>query len=490
MKRYRLFSMIFIIALVFPRAQAQNSQTMYYMNLPQNHLLNPAIQPVSKVYIGLPAISGVNVDFSNNFFNFSDIFALNSTGESTISLDHPDFDAGNFIAGLRDRNKIELRSAVQLFGLGISAGRDLYIFLDVNERIETNFGLPGDGLRLLFSGDDNFLGQSVNMNSLAGDISWYRETGLGFSKNITSRLRIGVRGKWLSGVANISLENKGFSVTVKDDLTHQVDADLMANISAPVEILSDGDGMPDDISIDDSMFDDTRKMVDYFLKTGNNGVGLDVGLEYLLSDRFRLSASVTDLGYIRWKRDLTNLQSKNQFVLSGVNFRDIYDGSIDFGELGQELFDSLQKAFTVSATEIPYRTNIPAGLILGAAYSPSGSLALGLLSHTRFDGNKFRETLTFSANFNIGNAFSTSLAYTAAGYRYDNLGFGLAFRLGFFQIYALADRIPLKWNKFVSDGKSIPVPEYLNKLHARAGMNLVFGNREMRKKDKPMILTQ
>ena len=66
MKRYRLFSMIFIIALVFPRAQAQNSQTMYYMNLPQNHLLNPAIQPVSKVYIGLPAISGVNVDFSNN----------------------------------------------------------------------------------------------------------------------------------------------------------------------------------------------------------------------------------------------------------------------------------------------------------------------------------------------------------------------------------------------------------------------------------------
>ncbi|NLN29937.1 MAG: hypothetical protein GX158_01655 [Bacteroidales bacterium] len=264
----------------------------------------------------------------------------------------------------------------------------------------------------------------------------------------------------------------------------------MANISAPVEIHSDAENLPDDISFDDSRFDNTRKVADYLLKTGNKGLGLDIGLEYILSDRFRLSASVTDLGYIRWKRDLTNLQSENQFVLSAVSFQDIYDGSIDFGELGQEIFDSLQKAFTVTSTAIPYKTNIPAGLILGAGYSPTGSLTLGLLSHTRFDGNSFRETFTVSANLNIGNALSTSLAYTAASHSYDNLGLGLAFRLGIFQLYALADRIPLRWNKFTAGDDSIPVPEYLSTLHARAGVNLVFGNREKRKNDKPMIMTQ
>jgi hypothetical protein len=82
------------------------------------------------------------------------------------------------------------------------------------------------------------------------------------------------------------------------------------------------------------------------------------------------------------------------------------------------------------------------------------------------------------------------VAYTAANYRYDNLGFGLAFRLGFFQIYALADRIPLTWNKILNDGESIPLPESLNTIHARLGMNLVFGNKVKRKNDKPMILFQ
>ncbi len=490
MKRYRFYFIIFILTLTFSPVHSQNSQTMFYMNLPQNHLLNPAIQPYSRLYIGLPGISGVNMNFSNNFFNYRDIFSLNSTGDSTISPGHPDFDAGNFIDGLRETNRIEAGSSVQLFGLGISAGRDLYIFLDINERFEADFGLPGDMLRLLFSGNDAFLGRSLNLNSLATDVSWYRETGLGFSKNITGRLRIGVRAKWLSGVANMSLENKALNITVREDFTHLVDASLMANISAPVEIHSDAENLPDDISFDDSVFDNTRAIVDYFLKTGNNGLGLDLGLEYIFSDRFRLSASVTDLGYIRWKRDLTNLRSENQFVLSGVSFQDIYDGNIDFGELGQEIIDSLQKAFSVTSTAIPYRTNIPAGLILGAGYSPSGSLTLGLLSHTRFDGNRFRETFTFSASLNLGNTFSTSLAYTAASYSYDNIGFGLAFRLGFFQIYALADRIPLKWNKFVSGSDSAPVPEYLSTLHARAGVNLVFGNREKRKNDKPMIMTQ
>ncbi|NLN30618.1 MAG: hypothetical protein GX158_05180, partial [Bacteroidales bacterium] len=260
MKRYRFYFMILTMVLASSWLYSQNSQTMYYMNLPQNHLLNPAVQPSGRLYIGLPGISGVSADFSNNFFNYRDIFSLNSTGDSTISLGHPGFDAGNFIGGLRERNNIELRSSVQLFGLGIGVGPDLYVFLDINERIEAGFGLPGDMLRLLFSGSDAFTGSSVNLNSLATDVSWYRETGLGFSKNITGRLRVGVRGKWLSGVANLSLENKALNVTVREDLSYLVDASLMANISAPVEIHSDAENLPDDISFDDSRFDNTRKV--------------------------------------------------------------------------------------------------------------------------------------------------------------------------------------------------------------------------------------
>ncbi len=106
---------------------AQNSQVLYYMNLPQNHFLNPALRPSNSVYIGLPALSGINLNINNNFFNFSDIFTRSATGDSMISIFHPDYNVDEFIAKIKDINSIEPQGLVQLFGLGFNAGRDLYI---------------------------------------------------------------------------------------------------------------------------------------------------------------------------------------------------------------------------------------------------------------------------------------------------------------------------------------------------------------------------
>lgn len=60
--------------MIIADVSAQNSQVLYFMNLPQNHLLNPAMRPSNKAYIGLPALSGINLNINNNFVNFSDVF--------------------------------------------------------------------------------------------------------------------------------------------------------------------------------------------------------------------------------------------------------------------------------------------------------------------------------------------------------------------------------------------------------------------------------
>lgn len=483
-------SLILLLTLAMADAGAQNSQVLYYMNIPQNHFLNPAMRPTNSVYIGLPVISGINVNINNNFFNFSDIFKVSTEGDSTISIFHPDYDISKFTSKLKDVNNLEPQVAVQLFGLGFNAGRDLYIFLDINERVDIDFALPGDMLKLAFEGNEQFLGDKIDLSSLRTNITWYREAGLGFSKDITRRLRLGIKGKLLFGVANASLDNRALSVTVQDDFTHTVDADLMANISAPVDFYMDEDNIIDSVSFDDERFETNKGIADYLLKTGNPGFSLDIGAELRLTEKISLSASVTDLGFIKWKRDISNLAAESQFEFSGVDFKDVYDGDLTFEEVSEEILDSLQNSFHMTDTEIPYKTNLPFGVSVGASYSPSQSFTLGLLSYTRITGNQYREALTLSANLNLGNAFSATVAYTAANYRYDNLGFGLAFRLGFFQIYALVDRIPITWNKILNDGESIPLPESLNTIHARLGMNFVFGNKVKRKNDKPMILFQ
>jgi len=489
MIRKEKYIIILILTLALGDLKAQNSQALYYMNIPQNHFLNPAMRPSNSVYIGLPCISGINVNVNNNFFNFSDIFMLNATGDSTISLFHPDYDISEFMGKIKEINTIEPELSVQLFGLGFNAGRDLYIFLDINERFDIDLAFPGDMLRLLFEGNEDFVGDRMDFSSLRTGINWYREAGVGFSKNITEKLRIGIKGKLLFGMANVSLDNKALNITVNEDYTHTLDADLGVNLSAPVQFYPNEENIIDSVIFDDSRFDTNSQIIDYLLKPDNKGFGFDIGAEYSFSERFRISASVTDLGFINWKRDLTNLRFASQYEFSGINFQDVYNGDTNFEEVGEEILDSLRRSLTLSAP-VPYRTNCSMGINFGASYNLSKSFALGLLSHTRVKGDQYREALTLSANVNFGNALSTTLAYTATNYRYDNLGFGLAFRLGIFQFYALTDRIPITWNKIISGENSIPVPESLNTIHARLGFNLVFGNNIKRKIDKPMIMVQ
>lgn len=482
------YLLILLLAVISYRAEAQYSQVLYHMNLPQNHLLNPALRSTNRIYIGLPGLSGFNLNLNNNFINFSDVIIKGQT-DSLLSFLHPDYDADKFLAKIRERNSIEPELTVPLFGLGFSAGKDLYFFLDINERFEGNIVLPGDIIRLGLKGNEQFVGSTINLSSLRGDIKYYRELGFGFSKNFTNKLRIGAKGKLLFGVASASIDNRSLGLTVNDDYSHTLNADLMVNFSAPLSVYVNTDNRIDSLSFDDSRFENGSGIVDFLTSTGNFGLGFDIGATYDISDKFTVSASITDIGFIKWKRDLTNLKAESSFEFSGLNMVNVINGTMTFDSLANEMLDSLKNSFIVSDTKNPFTTYLPYGITFGGSYNLTKNFSVGLLSYSRIIGNQIREALTLSANMNLGSALSASFAYTAANHRYDNLGAGLALRAGFFQFYTIIDRIPVIWNKVIMEsGDNFPVPESWNMINARLGFNLVFGNKIKSKTDKPMVL--
>jgi hypothetical protein len=469
---------------------AQNSQVLYYMNLPQNHFLNPALRPTNTVYIGLPAISGINANINNNFFNFSDVFVNGVVPDSTITILHPEYDPAEFVKKIKDVNSFETEALVQVFGLGFSAGKDLWISLDVNERVDANIALPGDILRLAFEGNEQFAGDRIDLSSLRADAIYYREASLGFSKNFTNNLRIGLRGKVLFGMAAASVDNRSLEIKVNDDYTHTLTADLDANFSAPLHFYLSGQNNIDSVEFDDSRFEDTKGILDYILETDNMGFGIDIGAQYSISDRLKVSAAVTDLGYIKWKKDISNLKAESEFVFSGIDMLDVYQGDKEFKDLGEELLDSLKNSFYLTDSRKAFTTYLPFGVTLGGSYNLTKSFSVGLLSYSKFIGKQVREAVTVSANLNIRSLFSLTAAYTAMNHRYDNLGFGIAIKPTWFQFYLLADRIPVTWNRIITDGEKYPMPSSWNTVHLRLGMNLVFGNRVEKKNDKPMVVIQ
>ncbi len=482
---------ILLIILSLSETAAQNNQVLYHMDLPQNHLLNPALRPGNSVYAGLPAITGLKLNVNNNFFNFSDVFiAGNQPSDSIISFLHPDYDVDRFLAKVNDRNYLEPQAAIQLLGLGFSAGRDMYIFMDLITRVEGNFVLPGDLLRLGLKGNEQFVGRSIDLSSFRADIRAYNELGLGFSRDITNRLRIGVKGKLLFGIATGSVNNKSLGIKVNEDYSHTLDADMTLNISGPVTVYTSQDNKIDSIRLDEERFDSSGNVIGFLTTMKNAGLGIDLGAEYRITGRLTLSASVTDLGYIRWKSDITNLRAESRFEFSGLNMLDVFNGTKTFEELGEETLDSLKNSLYVTDTRKPFTTYLSAGFSAGGKYNLTRSFSLGLLSYTRITGRHIREALTLSANLNLGNALSTTVSYTASNNRYDNLGAGVAFRAGIFQFYCIADRIPVIWNKIVIDNGSFHLPDSWNTIHAKLGMNLVFGSFVKKKQDKPMILVE
>ena len=455
------YILILLLAMTIADASAQISQVLYYMNLPQKHLINPALRPSNSLYIGLPVISGINLKMDNNFVNFPDLFMKDQPSDLTYSFLPHDNSGDEFLAKIKDKNSLESEATIQLFGLGFSVGKDSYVFLDINDHIDGNIVLPGDLIKLAINGNEEFIGSKIDLSSFRGDLKYYREIGFGFSKYLINKLRIGVKGKMLFGIASASVDNRLLELTINDADTYMLDADLIVNISAPVKINIDSDNNIRSFGLDDSRFDTGKGKRDFFLGKKNIGLGLDIGATYDISDKIVVSAALTDIGFIKWKKDVTNLQAKSQ----------------------NELLDSLKNVI-IDYSNDPFTTWLPFGVTLGGSYNLTERFSLGLLSYSRVIDKQIRESLTLSANVNLGNALSTSLSYTVANHRIDNFGAGLAFRAGISQFYILSDRIPLMWNKIKIDSKNtISLPTNWNTFNLRLGMNIAFGNRIRKNND-------
>ncbi len=477
---------LLLLASVINSLTAQSGQVLYFMNLPQKNTLNPALQPSGRVYIGLPVISDISVRLDNNFLDLSDFFTNGVISDSTITFREQGAGLDGFLAGLNEKNSIEPHVGIQLFGLAFTVAKDLRITFDINERIDGNFVLPEDLIRLGVQGNENYIGKNIDLSALRSGLSYYRETGIGASKNITDKLRIGARLMFLSGVASCYLDNNGLSLTVNEDNTQTVTSDVALSFSAPVSFYKDQDGIIDSAAIDENRLEGANNIISYLTGKGNFGLGIEIGAEYRFNDKFAVSAALTDMGYIKWRRDRSDLSLNTTFELNGLTMQDVYDESLDFSELMNWTLDSIQNSLTLSETPPALTTYLPLAVTTGFSFSPVKWFTAGALSQTRFIGKQIHESFTLSGNINLGNTLSTTLAYTIANHRFDNLGFGFAVRGGFFQLYALVDNIPLQWTKMTSGEESYRLPENFNTIHARLGVNLVFGNKEKEKILPPM----
>ena len=425
---------------------AQSRGSYFFENSLLRSKLNPAFAPKTN-YASFPAIGSLHVETASNVGLKNFVFPEGNVNYLFLNDAVP---ADQFLSQLPSRDPyLQEQLESDVFGFGMKIGKDGYATLSLSLVENGGISLSGDLLRFAKAGNNAVQG-AFKGGSL--DMAAYAALAAGYSHDLSSLvegLRVGARVKLLLG-----LMAGNFSV---DRLEAQYSAE---QLSAGVH----GAGMLSGLLYSaDEGFSMARPSFKSF------GAAVDLGASYWLPlngpltlDGIEFSASVTDLGGLRYKHILTSLSLDHQFSFTGI--KDITgDIKTEFEQLFTDLADFTQMDSTEGE---PFFYGLPLNIHVGAtAHLWQNKANVGLL---------YYHTARHS-NLMIGGGISP-LEWLNLGVNWTFLG--PANRVGFY-----FELIPKKYLGLFLDmqlaslrnnSDHIPIRNFTGSLSL--GLNVLFGN--------------
>ncbi len=406
-------------------ALAQHDLTMYHMQqVPQRIFQNPAFIPEQKFYIGIPALSGIQSSFANPFA-YNDAIERDSDDSVTLKVD-------SFIGKIETNDMLRLYSDVEIISLGTRlAGGRFFLGFSIRERACQHAAVPADLLNLAWYGNASpkVFGREVNI-APSLNLAAFDEYGVSFSGYAMKRkISWGARLKFLAGRINATTTRSEFAV-VTDTATYQL------NMRSDLEYRTSG---IDDI---DNYFD---QPISALVFPENRGFGFDAGAEWQVTDRIRVSASVLDVGYIKWKYNTLDLVTHNPgetFVFSGVTLEGFLEMLDSLDNFGKKLTDSIFDLVEIdSVYDRTYTSWLPSRFNLGGSYALDRH-HFNLLLNGILWNHRFHPALSVSYEYRLPRILGVMVSYNLFNRQYTNFGGGLSVSAGPIQFYAVTDNIP------------------------------------------------
>ena len=423
---YKKFSFIIfcLIPINIVLIGQQNHNLYFQHHLPQSNLLNPAVPISCKWYIGLPVLSSVHLNYGNSSFSYKQLLKKSDAGNYSADID-------GAVNKLHFRNYLGTELHVQLFALGYRRGDYSFMFT-LTEKNNIPFIYPKQPIELAWHGNSMFEGKGAGFKGAGLYFNHYREYAVSVSKLTSDGVYIGGRAKLLFGKLNLTTRSTDINlVTNETDFTLDFSGDLLAHSSLPI-LVDTSQGLINGIT-----YDENASILDLVLNRRNPGFGIDLGILYPINDNVELSASIVDLGFIRWRSDLHSFSGEGNFV---------YEGPLGDSLITNNYIDHLRESFVdsmhMSVGEQNYTTMLSTRLLAGGTYFLNDKISFGLHGEALVYRTKLIPSATFSALYNpIGNIHLAG-SYTLQYYSLKSIGLGLSFGKGPVQAYIMSDNVP------------------------------------------------
>ena len=373
MKRF-VWMTILLLAVSGATAPAQSRGSYFFENSLLRSKLNPAFAPKND-YASFFGGGSFSVDMAGNVGLKTFFFPEGDINYSFLSDAVP---VEKFLSGLPGGDPY-LRKRVEsdLCGFGMKMGRDGYATLSLSVVDNGSFVLPGDLLRYAKAGSTAAQGP---FGGGSAELAGYTAMAAGYSHDLSSfaeGLRAGVRVKLLLGLAagRFAFDNIGMQFS-----PDQVSAVVRGTGALSGIVYSSDKG----ISV-------SRPGIHSL------GAAIDFGASYwipldgpLTMSGIELSASVCDLGGLRYSHGVSSLSLDHQFEFSGIDdisgdlkegFEKAIDDLMAFSHIdasnGEPFFYKLSPSIHAGASAHLWQDKANAGLLYYHSVGHSNLMAAG-----------------------------------------------------------------------------------------------------------------
>ncbi|MBO7188992.1 MAG: hypothetical protein J6V55_00230 [Alistipes sp.] len=461
--------LVAVFALLGVNTANAQSRTSYFMEGSYfRSEFNPALVP-TRGYFMIPGMSGFNLNIGTNFLSFDNF--IYQRGDQYVTAFHKSVTTEEFLNKLPKTLKGNVSGNVNLLGLGFYT-KKIFWTAGANLRIDNNIAMSPD----MFKAAKSLGNGSYDLGTTAVNANWYLETYAGTTFPITDWLTIGVKGKILFGLANFGAElNNNMNIT-EDKITVEVDGNWRAN--SPIltnHTLVEGR------SVDFSSLVCVNDMARLQENLKNFGAAIDFGAEMrLLNNHLKLSAAVTDLGFIKWCAT-SHLAGEASAAYEYTGVALSVDGDVDYksafapmnGGEGINKDNIIQKGgYEGYINRLSYSINV------GAEYNLlRNKIAFGIFSQTKVLNTSTYEEITASVNLRPTNWISATVSHTLLnGNSAGVYGAAINFHPALINIYLGVDFIDSNYVGIGNvAGLDLYLPRNANSLNLYMGMAFNFG---------------
>ena len=416
---------------------AQESSSLLFLDLAPNHqevLL--ADQPVFG-HIGLPGISNVSVQGMNSMFHPSKWLVDQGPNQSAaLSLD-----------AIWASVQSNPRFGIELKNDWINVGwhnkkRRSFFSLAVTEEFGLDMTLPGDLIRLPFTGNAGFElmeDARLDLTDLRLDIVHARSYGMGWQQRWSDQWSTGIRLRYIDGLQHASVAENYFSLETDPET-------WSLHMTGGGQLQSSGWMYFLDSTGANSTEEQIRQLM---ASKGNHGFGLDFGIKRQVSERLEIHLQFKDLGWIDWKKDVSTWsipESEWSFdgVVSDAGYDDWTNDSLT--TWGEALLSTWGEALQPIESQEVYRSNLRTTWQVACAYSVIQSKKhegkLGFTAHASPDGDhRLIPNWRLSYNHQWGRAMGLSFTWGASNGWEPTAGIGCVLHLGPLSLVAGVDNI-------------------------------------------------